>query len=138
MSDGKAPEGGVDLTALKALAEKATKGKRSWCTSGETPCDILLADGQEVLWDDWYRTKPEDHDFIAACDPGTILALIAEIESMKARRCENCAEWYADETPWTMIGDKTPWCHHFGCAGEEGYVQTTKPDFGCSEWRARE
>ena len=98
MQEREAGQGGVDLAAPKALAEKATKGK---------------------LWAAiWY--KEADAHFIAACDPDTILALIAEVEAARERRCETCAEW-----GWDDDGD------HY-C---DGLDRRTAPDFGCNQWR---
>ncbi len=80
---------GVDLAAMRALAEKATPGERQ-ALGGEGVC---LAYGG-----DWIATTEDgaspvaDAEFIAACDPLTVLALVEAVEAAQAfvTACEFC------------------------------------------------
>ncbi len=150
----------LDLTALKALAKKATKGP--WVAEYDRPepitdygqdvagtCDESHARFQRAVRDGdivrlcWLHSESgldvdEVHEadalFIAACDPETILALIAEVEALRERRCENCAEWRKVEWP----RDET-WGE---CESPAIYRRAdgvwTAPDHCCKAWRAKE
>ena len=156
MSEREASEagevGGVDLAALKALAEKATKGKRVVVECNER---CILPAGSPIAvhfeTEQWRsigcicgmfalgKDGKYDHDgtwatarLIAACDPDTILALIAEIEDMRARRCENCVEC----EPY-IFGKGKLMCnreHHIDYCG----ILRPDPDHCCAAWRAKE
>ena len=77
-------------------------------------------------------TGRDDAEFIAACDPDTILALIAEIESLRGRVCASCRYWrtLADKSIYSGFGV----CGKIGATGR----QIVQSDFGCSEWEAKE
>ena len=163
MSEREASEagevGGVDLAALKALAEKATKGKRVVVECNER---CILPAGSPIAvhfeTEQWRsigcicgmfalgKDGKYDHDgtwatarLIAACDPDTILVLIAEIEDMRARRCENCAGYQQDRVfpdypkmvCETSVGDEG--MPDVGYGGE----LFPKPGFCCSQWHKR-
>ena len=125
----------LDLAALKALAEKATKGKR--CLSAhddrDNPTfDIWCEEHPSVTRILAFDLLPDDARLIAACDPDTILALIAEIEDMRARRCENCVEC----EPY-IFGKGKLMCnreHHIDYCG----ILRPDPDHCCAAWRAKE
>lgn len=75
----------IDTTRLRALAEKATPGP--W--DGEYKYGIMTADRSRniVSWDyAWGDSANEcdDKPFIAACSPDVILALLDEVERLRA------------------------------------------------------
>ena len=151
MQEREAGQGGVDLAALKALAEKATKGKRTTNFIG------FGYDYWAIERDD---DKPDsgvgscyaeaDAHLAAACDPDTILAMIAEVEAARERRCETCAEWVDSAQNNGLEGWKV--CERICQAEAESdgeraaldlsdyYAKdsfVTTPDFGCNQWRKR-
>ena len=66
----------VDLAALRQLAEKATPGPWQHCSGHWVYADRLFI----AMVDDSERGAHEGA-FIAAANPATILALLAELES---------------------------------------------------------
>ena len=132
----------LDLAALKALAEKATKGPRSARPNpGWTPCDtdtyeVVTVDGIEVCgWEVDTRggvlTGSDDAAFIAACDPDTILALIAEIEHLRASvNCDSCG--YHDEV-WNQVVEGEPWVL-VGCGCILDNPNHECHELGCKDW----
>lgn len=81
----------VDLDKLEALARAATPGKRTINRDGEYwPGHIakMLADDSPIIAAHAHDEAsiiiaPTDADFIAACDPANLLALIAEIRKLR-------------------------------------------------------
>ncbi len=84
----------MDTNKLKELAERATPGpwscNRHWAivggpilefTNGAAQQQIAMACGQSWMRDDELRNNAE---FIAAANPKTILALLDEIDQLKA------------------------------------------------------
>jgi len=83
-----------NLDELEKLAKEATPGKRR--NSYHPPsgcCHVLIGDRERVLATVASHTFPnkvvEDGELIAACDPDTILGLIARIKKLEAalRQC---------------------------------------------------
>lgn len=83
-------QGLPDLAALKALAMAATPGPWERDEGNEVS---VSEDGDEGFWS-WERAGPAqlhgsgnqpiaDADFVAAVNPGVVLALIAEIERLR-------------------------------------------------------
>ena len=75
----------TDLASLLAKAEKATPGP--YTVKHETP--EFIAQYWAVCAPDMNRSRvysnEADADFIAACDPATIIALIRRVEAAEAR-----------------------------------------------------
>ena len=89
------------LAALKALAEGATPGPYRWQTTGFAsqagePAPSLLGDrGHGVLSCDGPANGPSEADarYIAAASPDVVLALVAEVERLRAALEDEYAGW---------------------------------------------
>lgn len=75
----------LDLVRLRALAQKATKGK--WHQGVYAPA-IVYTDPHGRKSDEDKRvarcTLIEDAEFVAACSPDVILQLVQEIQTLRA------------------------------------------------------
>ncbi len=82
----------TDLVALRALAEQATP--TNWHVIGTG-----VSSDHGAGWVDWICEEtnqgPQDAAFIAACDPGTVLSLVAALEA--ALVVDDAAEITADD-----------------------------------------
>lgn len=77
----------ADYEELKRLADAATPGPWGW--DGSYICPARTEDGTTYI-ESW-RAVADAHDmenvrFIAAANPATVLALIAEVEQLRAER----------------------------------------------------
>lgn len=82
-----------DYSELKILAEAATPGP--WAYDGSYVCPARTEDGTTYveLWRsiaDCHQT--ENTKFIAAANPAAVLALIAEVEGLRAQHGRDSAE----------------------------------------------
>lgn len=90
-------EASFDTDRLRALAEKATPGKRAVAGSRILVDDVL---GAQTWGPNWRN----DQAFIAAVDPQTMLALLDEIERLRQWKFEAMdvlSEW---EKTWIAAG----------------------------------
>lgn len=78
----------LDLVKLRKLAASATQ-PGLWSVSEEHPNLILDANG---FWLAAVGRDPKDAAFIAACSPDVVLALLDEVERLRAI-AENAACW---------------------------------------------
>ena len=81
-----------DLSALKALAEKATPGEWEFSARDEGWATVDIPDGpddtMQLAWHEGGGITAMDSanaEFIAAFDPPTVLALIARLEEAEGR-----------------------------------------------------
>ena len=82
-----------DHSELKKLAEAATPGP--WAYDGSYVCPARTEDGTTYV-ELWLSIadchQPENTKFIAAANPTAVLALIAEVEGLRARHGRDSAE----------------------------------------------
>lgn len=82
-----------DYIELKRLAEAATPGP--WAYDGSYVCPARTEDGTTYV--ELWRSiadchQPENTKFIAAANPAVVLALIAEVEGLRAQHGRDSAE----------------------------------------------
>ena len=82
-----------DHSELKRLAEAATPGP--WAYDGSYVCPARTEDGTTYV--ELWRSiadchQPENTKFIAAANPAVVLALIAEVEGLRAQHGRDSAE----------------------------------------------
>lgn len=82
-----------DYSELKMLAEAATPGP--WAYDGSYVCPARTEDGTTYV--ELWRSiadchQPENTKFIAAANPAAVLALIAEVEGLRAQHGRDSAE----------------------------------------------
>lgn len=82
-----------DHSELKKLAEAATPGP--WAYDGSYVCPARTEDGTTYV--ELWRSiadchQPENTKFIAAANPAVVLALIAEVEGLRAQHGRDSAE----------------------------------------------
>lgn len=82
-----------DHSELKRLAEAATPGP--WAYDGSYVCPARTEDGTTYV--ELWRSiadchQPENTKFIAAANPAAVLALIAEVEGLRAQHGRDSAE----------------------------------------------
>ena len=82
-----------DYSELKRLAEAATPGP--WAYDGSYVCPDRTEDGTTYV--ELWRSiadchQPENTKFIAAANPAAVLALIAEVEGLRAQHGRDSAE----------------------------------------------
>ena len=82
-----------DHSELKRLAEAATPGP--WAYDGSYVCPARTEDGTTYV--ELWRSiadchQPENTKFIAAANPDSVLALIAEVEGLRAQHGRDSAE----------------------------------------------
>jgi len=95
------------LEKLKTLAEAATKGQwkvgyedESGLFDKENRDFFLSANGKGLFHADCFHATKEDSDFIAACSPETILALLQLVELYQRAK-----EWH-DQADWDGAKEK--------------------------------